>query len=500
MLYLSKSKYCSLWQCPKLLWLNKFKPEEKTEDPALQARFDEGNVVGDLAMGLFGDFIEVTAFKEDGKLDLDEMMRLTQQYIDEGVENICEASFSYNGLYCAVDILRKDGDGYAIYEVKSSSHEKYIYGVDIAYQKYVLEHCGVNVTGTYLVCINNDYILGDHLELDKLFKIFDMSETVAIEIQNVPSLLRRGEVVMSSETEPDIDIGAYCRDPYKCAFWKYCTKHLPSPNGFDLYKVNFKKMVEYYRQGLISYEDLLNSGKIKNEKQIRQMTFELAKSEPAPYIDKDGIRDFLDTISYPLYFLDFESMKPVIPIYKGTKPNQQVAFQYSLHYIEHKGGELKHKEFLAESGVDPCRAIAERLCEDIPMDACIAVYYQGFERGRLGELAEMFPDLATHLLNIRDHVVDFLKPFQSGYYYNKAMGGSFSIKVVLPALFPNDPELDYHSLEGVHNGTEAMTIFPKIKDMSPEEQEKARHNLLKYCELDTYAMVKLWEELERVAE
>ena len=107
MLYLSKSRYCSLWQCPKLLWLNKFKPEEKTEDPSLQARFEEGNVVGDLAMGLFGDFIEVTSFKEDGRLDLDEMMRLTQQYINEGVENICEASFSYNGLYCAVDILRK---------------------------------------------------------------------------------------------------------------------------------------------------------------------------------------------------------------------------------------------------------------------------------------------------------------------------------------------------------------------------------------------------------
>ena len=108
-------------------------------------------------------------------------------------------------------------------------------------------------------------------------------------------------------------------------------------------------------------------------------------------------------------------------------------------------------------------------------------------------------DLAEHLLNIRDNIVDLLVPFQSGWYYNRAMGGSFSIKSVLPAIFPDDPTLDYHNLESVHNGSEAMTIFPKIKDMPPEEQAKARHDLLKYCELDTYAMVKVWEELVRAA-
>jgi hypothetical protein len=101
------------------------------------------------------------------------------------------------------------------------------------------------------------------------------------------------------------------------------------------------------------------------------------------------------------------------------------------------------------------------------------------------------------LFYIKDHIVDLLVPFQSGFYYNRAMGGSFSIKSVLPAIFPDDPALNYHNLEGVHNGGEAMTIFPKIKDMPPEEQQKARHNLLKYCELDTYAMVKVWEELVR---
>ena len=112
------------------------------------------------------------------------------------------------------------------------------------------------------------------------------------------------------------------------------------------------------------------------------------------------------------------------------------------------------------------------------------------------ELAAQFPDLAGHLLNIQDNIRDLLTPFQSGYYYNRAMGGSFSIKSVLPALFPDDPSLNYHNLDGIHNGSEAMNIFPKIKDMSPEEQAATRKNLLAYCKLDTYAMVKVWEALK----
>ena len=130
---------------------------------------------------------------------------------------------------------------------------------------------------------------------------------------------------------------------------------------------------------------------------------------------------------------------------------------------------------------------------------CVTAYNKAFECSRIKELAESFPDLAEHLLNIESNIKDLLVPFQSEYYYNRAMGGSFSIKSVLPAIFPNDPTLDYHNLEDVHNGSEAMSIFPKIKDMQPEEQERARRNLLKYCELDTYAMVKVWEELVRVA-
>lgn len=493
MLSLSKSKYCGLWQCPKIAWLNKYKPEEMVINDAIQSRMDAGNMVGDLAMGLFGEFVEVTAYNGE-KLDLSQMIARTKAEMEKGTPVICEASFSYNGLYCAVDILRKDGDGWAIYEVKSStSAEKDVYTADVTYQKYVLQNCGVNLTNVYLVCLNNEYVFDGTLDLQQLFKITDITVPVAFEQRNLATNLSIGERLLNDPNEPEIDISERCMHPYECAYWKYCTRHIPKPSVFDLYRMPFKKKLDCYKHGLFRYEDLILISDITNEKQLRQMEYHL--TDKGTYLDKEGIRAFLDTLSYPLYFLDFETMQLPVPQFPGTKPYQQIPFQYSLHYIEEPGGELKHKEFLGVSGEDPRRAIAESLCRDIPMNTCVTAYNRGFECGRIKELACAFPDLAEHLLNIRSNIQDLLTPFQSGYYYNRDMGGSFSIKSVLPALYPDDPELDYHNLEGVHNGSEAMTIFPMIKDMSPEEQAIARKNLLAYCKLDTLAMVKVWQKL-----
>ena len=213
-----------------------------------------------------------------------------------------------------------------------------------------------------------------------------------------------------------------------------------------------------------------------------------------------GIRGFLKTLSYPIYFLDFETVQLAVPEYAGTKPYAQVPFQYSLHYAEKRGGEVMHREFLGEPETDPRRALAESLCADIPTGVCVVAYNKEFECARIKELADIFPDLAEHLLDIRDNIVDLIVPFRKGYYYTRAMGGSFSVKSVLPALFPDDPALDYRSLDGVHNGTEAMTVFPQMKFMAADERARSRESLLKYCELDTLALVKVLRELERVCE
>lgn len=490
---LSKSKYVAYCSCEKLLWLRVYKPELALVDNATQARMAAGNDVGDLAMRLFGDFVEVTATKDDGTLDLKKMLEDTQKCLEDGCDNICEASFSYNGCYCAVDILRKEKGGYAIYEVKSSTEVKDYHLIDIAYQKYVLEKCGVNVTGTYIVHIDSTYIFDGTLDLSKLFMIEDVAEQMENEYVKVPSLLTAALKVISKDAEPEKDLNENCCG---CEFWGYCAKHVPTPSVFDLYRMNFSNKIAYYREGIISYEDLQKSNRIDNPIRIMQLDGAL---HDKTFINKDGIRTFLKTLSYPLYFLDFETMQQTIPDIVGTRPYQQIPFQYSLHYIEKEGGNLKHKEFLAESGKNPLRDVAERLCQDIPENVCTIAYNKSFECTRIKEFAEMFPNLSKHLLNIKEHIVDLLLPFQQGNYYVKEMGGSFSIKSVLPALFPNDPSLNYHNLdERVQNGGDAMDIFPKIKDMPPEEQEATRNALLEYCKLDTLAMVKVWERLLEV--
>ena len=493
----SKSKYCDLWQCPKMAWLNKYKPYEREEDSAALSRMEEGNRVGELAKRLFGDSEDATVRNEDGTPDLHAMIERTSFFISQGTETICEASFDKNGLYCAVDLLHRENGGYAIYEVKSATHIRDRYLADAAYQKYVLSECGVKVSGVYIVTVNSKYLMRNELNIHEFFSVTEVSELIAEEYEHIESNLAAAEKLLDSDVEPNVDISELCAKGYACGYWKYCTRHLPKPSVFDVYKMQYAKKLAYYRSGIVSFEDLRSSGEITDSIRVRQI--EHALEDRGTYADKEGIKEFLSKLYYPLYFLDFESMQPVIPVYEYTKPYSQIVFQYSLHFIESEGGALKHKEFLAESGPDPRRAVAERLCRDIPENACVLAYNKTFECTRIRELADLFDDLSERLNALADGIVDLLEPFQKGYCYNRAMGSSFSIKSVLPALYPDDPSLDYHNLEGVHNGGEAMDIFPRIKDMPPLDAEKARHDLLKYCELDTLAMVKVWQELIRLS-
>ncbi|OYP58487.1 DUF2779 domain-containing protein [Prevotella sp. P3-122] len=529
---LSKSRYTAFCQCTKNLWLKVYKPQETTVDDGVQARFEQGNKVGDLAMGLFGEYMEAHAEKPDGSLDLTKMVEQTRQWMDEGVENICEASFICEGGYCAVDILRKTAGGWAIYEVKSTSFPEFNgqkaklekYAPDIAYQKWVLTQCGVNVTGTYLVCLNSDYVRQGELDINQLFVINDMKEMVENEYPKVQARVSQAMKVINSEQEPDTELSECCMKPYGCAFWEYCKRQhgVPSPSVFDVYGgkgrggFTFKKKLDCYHQGLVSFEDLcsIDIGPIQN----MQIEAALTGKE---FINPAGIRKFLEKITYPIYFLDFETMQDAVPQYDGAKVYAQITFQYSLHIkekksttkvveLENEGRKLKlyetanyikHKEYLAPSnGIDPRRALAEQLCKDIPKNVCTLAYNNMFECGRIRELAALYPDLAPHLLNIADHIVDLIDPFRAGDYYVPAMGGSFSIKSVLPALFPDEPSLNYHNLdERCQNGGDAMTIFPRIKDMEPVEAAASREALLRYCELDTWAMVKVWEKLKEMA-
>ena len=212
-------------------------------------------------------------------------------------------------------------------------------------------------------------------------------------------------------------------------------------------------------------------------------------------IEKEKIKEFLGTIRYPLYHLDFETFQQAVPEYDGVIPYNMIPFQYSLHVQRSACAKPEHYEFLAIEGLDPRRALAEQLCKDIPADVCVLAYHSSTEIGIMKKLAVQLPDLSAHLLSICKNTLDLMVPFQKKYYYCKEMQGSYSIKYVLPALCPNDPELDYHALDGIHNGGEAMNAFAELPKHTPEEIDLIRKQLLAYCKLDTLAMVKVLEKL-----
>ncbi len=478
-------------QCPKMLWMKKHHPELFDESVMDESVLRTGLAVGDLAMGLFGDFKEVPYG------DLTDMIAETERLLAEGVENIAEASFAYDGMFCSVDILRVlGGNRVEIYEVKSSTEVHDIYYHDVAYQVFVLEKLGFQVEKACLVHINRDYVRGKELEIDKLFTIADLTEIVRGMQPGVAERTRELKEYILNEEEPEMGLGRHCFDPYDCGFWGHCTEALPRWNVFNVAGMQKKTKCRYYDQGIISFEDLLTGAKL-NDSQRMQISYEVQDLDD--HIEADSIGSFLETLSYPMYFLDFESFQPAVPLYENTRPYDQIVFQYSLDFIETEGGELKHREFLAWPGSDPRRELAEQLCRDIPLGVCTLAYNMTFEKTRIKELADLYPDLADHLMDICYNIRDLMVPFQKKQYYNRAMQGSYSIKYVLPALFPDDPSLNYHNLEGVHNGTEASAAFAEMENMSEEELLACRENLLKYCGLDTFAMVKVWEKLREAA-
>lgn len=490
---LSKSKYCKCVQCKKIIWLNKYKPELAIQT-ARESVLENGTRVGELAKGLFGKYEDVEFDK-----DLNIMIEKTQELLKNKPNIITEASFNYDNNFCSVDILKNDIDGVEIYEVKSSTEVHNIYIEDASYQYYVLSNLGLNVKRVCIVYINNQYIRGKELEIEKLFNIEDITEIAKSkqeEIKNNIESLNKYMEEHNENNEPITDIGIKCSDPYDCEYWEYCTRNLPKPNVFDIAggMRKDKKFQKYY-EGKVSFEDLQYED--LNPKYLEQIDFELHDLKPK--IDKDAIRELMDSLVYPLYFIDYETYQLAVPELEGTRPYQQLPFQYSLHIIESKGAPIEHREFLAEVGdEDFIRHFAESMIKDIPKNGSVIIYNKSFEPARNNEISKMYPDLKEEMDRINSNIVDFLEPFKQRKYYTKEMHGSASIKAVLPALYPNDPELDYHNLPVVHNGGEASEAFLSLKDKSLEEQKEIRHGLLVYCELDTYAMVKLWEKFNEI--
>ena len=489
---LSKSLYIRGLQCEKSLWLKKKKPEVlQAPDDGAQAIFDTGTSVGELACELFsgGERIEYTG-------DFNAQMAKTKELIERGTKVIYEATFCFDGILVMVDILCVCEDGLTINEVKSSTSVKEVYIDDASIQHYVISSLGHKVSAVNIIHIDNTYVRGEKLELEKLFHIEDMTEQIVQKQAQIPQILNKFEEILSIDVEPDIDIGPHCSDPYHCDAWEYCwceQRGIPEYSVFNISRLRNDKKFDLYKNGVVKFEDIKELDKFNASQQI-QIRSELSQEE---IIDKEAIKEFLDTLSYPLYHLDFETFQQAVPEFIGLRPYEQIPFQFSIHKDDGKGN-LEHFEFLAEVGADPRYELALNLIKFIPQDACVLAYNMSFEKGVIRRLAANYPKISNELMAIHDNIKDLMAPFASKSYYHPKMRGSYSIKYVLPALVP-EFESAYKDLNLIHHGGEAMQAYENMTRMSADEREAYKRALLAYCKLDTLAMVKVLEKLREVA-
>jgi len=472
---LSKSQYIRGLQCPKSLWLYKNRPELKIQKD--ESILQSGINVGDFAKRLFSGGYEVEFNPQDFKGMTQKPKELLEQ------ENIIyEATFSKNDIFAMVDILVKNGDKWDIYEVKSSTSLKDYHLDDAAVQYYAIKDV-IPLNKVYIIHIDNTYERVGELEIDKLFKTIDITEKVLEKQKQIPIKLKELEEVLNGD-EPNIDIGPHCFEPFECDFYHYCWKDIPEFSVFNLYRMNSKNKFDLYYKGIVSFDEIDESSLNKTQ-QIQVKTYK----EKSIYIEKDIIKEFLDKLEYPLNYLDFETFQEAIPRFNHQRPYEQIPFQYSLH-IDY-GDRLVHKEFLADECDDPREDLIIALLNDIEKEGTIIAYNMSFEKRVISNLAQKFPKYEKDLNNLLERFVDLIEPFRNLGVYHYNFNGSFSIKSVLPALF-NDDNLNYKNLGLIQNGGDAMNVFANLCYEKDENlKAKIREDLLKYCKLDTFAMVKL---------
>jgi hypothetical protein len=483
---LSKSQYIRGLQCHKSLWLYKHKPELRdAPDNQTQSSFEKGYDVGDLAKELFPNGVEI----EFDNNNFDGMITKTKELINSGCKVIYEATFKEDGIFAMADILVKNGKSWDIYEVKASTHTKEYHINDTSIQWYALSK-SINLNRAFVVHINNQYVRDGKLDIKQLFTIDDITDIVLKKQSQIqPQLLDMEQMLKNNM--PDIDIGGHCSDPYECDFSGHCWSNIPKNNSvFDI-SYAMGKQWKLYNDGILSIDDVPDDFHLGANATLQ---IKHHKSQEIK-IDKPKIKEFLDTISYPINFFDFETFQNAIPRFDNQRPYAQVPFQYSLHIL-HEDGTLEHKEFLGSENSDPRLPLIKQMLNDITPTGSIIAYNQSFEITQIKNLALFYPSLSDELLALNERFIDLANPFQYKHYYHPNFKGKYSIKVVLPTLFPDDDELDYKKLGSIQNGGDAMDTFAKLYLLKDKNEVKQiRKDLLAYCRLDTLAMVRIWEKL-----
>jgi hypothetical protein len=472
--YITKSRVLSGLRCPKRLWLQTFNPKLAMPSSTSDLSIANGNEIGKMARlnypsGILVEFVEQP----------DRAVAETALLIANNLRvPLFEAAFVHIGALVRADILVPFDGGWSMIEVKSTGSVKDHHLIDCALQLWVLEGAGVKVQQVCLAHVDTSFVYAGDGNYDQLLIEEDITEQARALLPSVQAWLVSHRDILAN-TVPSIRIGSQCKPD--CQFIDHCEQELPEypvsilPNGR-------KVITDLQKAGIEDVRDIPD-GVLTKE---RHITVWQATCANQPFISP-ALKTELSKLLYPRFYLDFETINFVIPRWAGTRPHQQLPFQWSCH-IERQGRDLEHREFLDTSGNAPMRAFAENLIAAVEADGPIIVYGT-FESTVIRSLLEFCADLENPLNDILDRLVNLL-PWLQNHYYHPAMKGSWSIKAVLPTIAPH---LDYSQLDEVHNGTLAQLAYLDI--INPETdlilcKQKIR-KLLKYCELDTQAMVEV---------
>ncbi|MFH0818580.1 MAG: DUF2779 domain-containing protein [Patescibacteria group bacterium] len=507
---ITKTDYLEYTFCKKNLWLKKHKPElfDGVELSDFEKKIiEEGNVADEEARNLFPGGILVDCH---GQRALDD----TKKYIENKEQTIFQATFKEDVFFIRADILiyNQEQDGYELYEVKASNDvkrkEPHHYINDLAFQKSVIEKCivekneiniksgakiksGINIIKTGVIHLNREYKKVGKINYQELFVIVDLTDEV-VEAQPKVKLQMSGMKQYLNMPEEKGCECLYRGNNAQCTTFAYSNPNVPEYSVHNINRIGASKklLYDWMDRGIYALEDIDNPEALTGAKKAQYDAYMLGR----PIINTMAIQKTLDQLVFPLHFFDYEGYVSAIPRFDNFSAYEQTPFQYSLHTMQ-ADGTTQHKEFLiTDPQGDLTLPLVERMKKDLGSEGTVIAWYSSYEKQRNEKLADIHPEYAQFLQNINNNMFDLMTIFSNNYYVDAAFKGSASIKKVLPVIVP---ELTYKNLN-ICKGDQASERWEKMisEDVSDTEKEQIKMDLLEYCRLDTWAMVKIYEFLK----
>ncbi|PJA90306.1 MAG: hypothetical protein CO137_00610 [Candidatus Magasanikbacteria bacterium CG_4_9_14_3_um_filter_32_9] len=492
---ITKTDYLEYTFCKKNLWLKKHKPElfEGIELSDFEKKIiEEGNIADEEARKLFPEGVLVDCYGEEAVED-------TKQYIENKQEVIFQATFAEDVFFIRSDILvyNKEKDGYELYEVKASNgvkrKEPFNYINDLAFQKSVIEKSSLNVIKTGVIHLNKNYKKFGKIDYNEVFTTVDLTNEVFNSQEAVKQQMSDIKQYLDMPEEKGCECLYRGRND-QCTTFAYSNPDVPEYSVHDINRIGGSKKLfhDWIDRGIYTLEEIDKPEALTGAKKAQYDAYMLNR----PIVNPIAIKESLDKLVFPLYFFDYEGFVSAIPMFDGFGAYEQVPFQYSLHIMQ-KDGSIEHKEFLiTDPKGDLTRPLVERIGQDIEPNGTVIAWYSSYEKQRNTKLAELHPDYADFLENINEGMFDLMTIFSKNYYVDPAFKGSSSIKKVLPVIVP---ELTYKNLN-ISKGDQASERWEKMinPNTSQEEKDQIAKDLLEYCKLDTWAMVKIYEFLRKI--